>query len=671
MNYREVGVFFQCLFQKYRHIYFLAYTVDMYYEVLIGSKYYHGFEPLTYSSSKELSVGQLVRIPLRNKPVVGIILRPVSKPTFKCLEIIEPVDVIIPQSQLKLIEWLRSYYPAPLGSIVDLFIPKLPRKVIYPTPLDTSPQLNNTKLPTLTQEQLSVVKRLDASTEPIILHGITGSGKTRVYLEQALKTIAEGKSVILLSPEIGLSKHLEKRFKEVVPDDTVLVIHSNLTDKVRRETWLRLHAANQPQIVIGARSALFVPLNNIGLIILDEFHDSAYKQEQSPNYQTSRVAAQLAAITSAKLILGSATPPVADYAAFQQRNLPIIEMLTTAVDTAVYSVDKQFVDLSDPSQLSRVSFLSTPLLESIQESLSNGEQSMIFLNRRGTARVIACETCGWRATCPKCDVGQTYHGDKQKLICHSCGLVQPLPYACPECGAHDLVFTIAGTKTLEAELIKQFPHARIHRLDRDTTSENSISNVLEDIESGAIDIIIGTQSIVKGFDLKKLSTVGIIYADASLQIADYTSVERTYQLIAQVSGRLGRGHRSGRLILQTYQPDSDVFKWALAADYKKLATYELKHRKKYHFPPYMYILKIIAKRSTEQSAKQALIDLVKRLPEHSSLDISMPSPCYPQKIAGTFRWQLIIKSKHRTNLVQIIKQLPKNYSYDLDPNTLL
>lgn len=660
------------LFSKKPKIHQVNYTVGMFYEVYIGSKYYHGLKPLTYAHGTILDVGQIVRIPLRGKSSLGVIKAKVQQPEFKCSPINEVLPLHIPVSHLQLIEWLLSYYPAPMGSIIDLFLPKLTKRTDVDKAETQATALKVKNLPTLTPEQEAAMKQFIATKMPVILHGRTGSGKTRLYQEIVIHALQTNKSVVVLAPEIGLSRHLSDRFSEIIPSERIVILHSSMSDKKRREAWLKINQTTEPLVIIGARSALFAPLHAIGAIILDEFHDSAYKQEQLPNYQTTRVAAQLATYTGARLVLGSATPPVADYIAFETKKLPILSLKSSAITpTEDSGVEHRIVDLGEPQEFTQSPHVSNALIDSIRESLGQNEQSMVFLNRRGSARVIACESCGWRSTCPNCDVGHTYHGDKQKLICHSCGLQQPLPNSCPDCGSSDLVYTIAGTKTLEAELTKLFPHANIHRLDRDTTAENKIERILNKIESGEIDIIIGTQTIVKGFDLKKLSTVGIIYADASLQIADYTATERTYQLISQVAGRLGRGHRNGRLILQTHNPTSDVLRWALQNDYPSLLEAERLHRQKYNFPPYQYIMKINAKRASQLSAKKALDDLLHRLPVHSSINIGNPSPSYPEKLAGKYRWQIVVKSENRAYLVQIAKQLPKNYSYDLDPNTLL
>lgn len=642
----------------------------MNYRVLVASQSYHGKEPLTYSHGDDLEVGQLVSVNLRNRLATGIVhSKDSTKHSFKLSDIAAVFPYKLPEASLKLLGWLKEYYPAPLGALTELFVPNGSFKDYRPEQLD--PMVHPRKLPKLRPEQKHALKVLQAhSGQSVLLHGDTGTGKTRLYLEQAGAVLLGGKSVLVLSPEIGLTELLRTAFADAFGDQNIVMLHSNLTNKTRQQAWQTIAASQHPLIIIGARSALFAPVDKLGLIIVDEAHDTAYKQEQQPYYQTSRVAAKMASLHGCQLILGSATPPVSDHFAFEQKKLPIIRLTKPAFGSQI-DLDHQVIDLSDKSLFGQSRVLSTPLLSAMRAAIAKNEQILLFLNRRGSARIIRCQTCGWQASCKNCDTGVVYHADKHQLICHSCGLVQQVPVSCPDCKGSDLLYSVPGTKAIEQELLKLFPNVRVGRFDRDTVASQRLERLYKDIASGDIDILIGTQGLVKGFDLPKLSVVGVLQADSSLQIADYTASERTYQLISQVSGRLGRGHRAGKLYLQTYSPDSQLLLWAINKNYNDFYQNELEHRRAFLFPPNCYLLKISVKRASPNTAQKALNELREQISKIDGLQVLQPSPAYPEKQAGKYRWQLVVKAKNRQPLVELAKQHYNRFTCDLDPNSLL
>jgi primosomal protein N' (replication factor Y) len=449
-------------------------------------------------------------------------------------------------------------------------------------------------------------------------------------------------------------------------------MHSNLTPAARRKAWQHILAQQAPHIVIGPRSALFTPLHNIGLIVIDEAHDQAYKQEQTPYYQASRVAAKLAELHHAQLVLGTATPPITDYYTFYEKKLPIIPMTSSAIESIHAEPSIVIVDQKDRGLFTRSPWLSTPLIAAIEENINSGEQSLIFLNRRGTARVVLCQACGWQALCPRCDLPLTYHGDTHLLQCHTCGFHQPAFSGCPDCDSPEIIFKSIGTKSLIDELHRLFPDARLLRLDSDNTKSESLGSNYGSIHSGEVDIIVGTQMIAKGLDLPLLNLVGIVAADTSLSFPDYTSEERTYQLISQVKGRVGRGHRAGRIILQTYQPESPTLATALRSDYLAFYQTQLLERKQFGFPPFYFMLKLTCDRASSRSAQKAAEDLAAQLRKTvSGIEIIGPSPSYSEKRNNRYYWQLIIKAKQRAHLIEVIHHLPANWSYDIDPSHLL
>lgn len=643
----------------------------MYYRILVASQRFHGNQSLTYGSPETLRVGQLVQVMLQNRPVIGIVESKTTKPSFATKPITRSWSYSVPTHALRLIDWLSGYYPAPFGMLVELFTPPaMPQKLQQPKAGTTKPQRPVT-LPTLTPEQTKVIQEITVSrARSYLLHGDTGSGKTRVYLELAKQMLAHNKSVLVLTPEIGLTQPLVAAFAEQF-GQSVVVTHSQMTAAERRNIWLRIAENIEPLVVIGPRSALFSPIKSLGIIIIDEAHDNAYKQEQAPYYQATRVAAQIAGLHQAKLVLGTATPLLADYVAFQQKNLPILRMTGSAI-TNTHVTEQQIIDQRNKSLFSRSPWISTPLLDAIDQALSNKEQVMLFLNRRGSARLILCDTCGWQAMCPHCDVPLTFHQDQHLMRCHSCDYQGRPPSICPECNTSELVFRSIGTKALETEMSRLYPKARIARYDRDTAKSDRLQHHHYQLTNGEIDIIIGTQAIAKGFDLPKLGVVGIINADSGLQLPDFSAAERSFQLISQVSGRVGRGHRAGRLFIQSYQPDSPLLRFALTKDYQSFVNAELPQRESYKFPPYYFLLKITCARATSKSAQTACEKIATHIKTHyPKVLVEGPSPRFIEKVAGRYAWHLVVKAKSRAILTDIAKTLPANTTYDLDPSDLL
>ncbi len=644
-----------------------------YYEVFVSSPRYHGSGPLTYSCDEALSIGQVVSVPLQRQVVLGVVANKVPTPQFKTKPVVKQVtSTPIPTEQLALLKWLLDYYPAPLGQTLPLFLPtslKQASRNAAKTPLaSTQPK----KLPKLTAEQTAAVNQIETgNSRTYLLHGDTGSGKTRVYLELAKKQIANNKSVLMLTPEIGLTPQLIERAAELFSGQ-IVVLHSHLTPAERRDSWLRILDSREPLIIIGPRSALFSPLKNIGLLVLDEAHDQAYKQEQAPHYSTSRVAGKLAEIYNAKLILGSATPLVSDYFAFEQKRLPIIRMTSSAVQSNNAATDVVTIDMSLRDGFARSSWLSDELLSRIETALANKEQSLLFLNRRGTARLVTCQLCGWQALCPRCDLPLTYHGDTHRMQCHTCGYQDKAPYSCPACKSTDITFKSIGTKSLVTELERLFPKARVQRFDGDSKRSERLEEHYKALHAGDVDIVVGTQLLTKGLDLPKLALVGIVVADTSMYFPDYTAEERTYQMLTQVIGRVNRGHRHGAVVIQTYHPSSPIIMAAAAQDYQTFYEQQIAERKLFNFPPFTFVLKIRCERATKASAQKAIEQIKDQLESKNyRLTIANPSPAFVEKVNNRYRWQLIVRSSQRSELLKAIKDLPANCTFDLDPTDLL
>jgi primosomal protein N' (replication factor Y) len=646
-------------------------TMTYYYSILVATTQYHGQTGLTYSSDYRLPVGAVVNVPMRNRMVLGIVEKKVDKPGFVTKNITEIYPIpVLPAEILTTIYWLNEYYPAPLGTIVQLFLPKtLHLKDVTEIP-DYHPEKINSakfKLPPLNKEQKIVIRALRQGS--YILHGETGSGKTRIYQELSRNCIQAGKSVIILTPEISLTSQLSKNFINTFKSQVILV-HSRLTPKAKRDSWLRTLTSLNPLIIIGARSAIFYPVKNIGAIIIDEAHEPAYKQEQSPAYQTVRVASKLAQLHNAILLLGSATPSIVDYFIAQQKKSQILRMQQSAVGTRQINIS--VIDLKDPSEFTRSSFISDKLLTVMNDALAKQEQILLFLNRRGTARSIICQNCGWQALCPNCDVALVYHGDSHSFRCHSCSYKMSSISSCPICKKTDIIFKSIGTKAIVSEVERLFPKARVQRFDNDNLKADRFEQQYIKVFRGGVDIIVGTQTLAKGLDLPKLAVVGVIIADTSLYTPDYTSQERLYQLISQVIGRIGRGYRRGQAVIQTYLPTNPVLKAAINNQWDDFYKTELAERQRFTFPPYCYLLKLACKRHSRQSAQTAATNLAKQLKEQAlKIQINGPAPAFHEKTAKLYEWQLIIKAKQRSELIKVIKLLPNGWTYDIDPINLL
>ena len=645
----------------------------MYYYVWVRSSRYHGKEALTYQTDQSLRTGSLVQVPLQRESVMGLVTGPAPTPRFKTKPISQVYDLPpLPGHLIRLILWLQAYYPAPLGVLTQQIVPAglSVKQLANQTPLVLAAPYT-TDLPPLTTEQSTALAAMTA-VNSYVVHGATGSGKTRLYVELALKAIAAGRSAIILTPEISLTSQLAANFRAVF-GTRVVVLHSGQAPSERRQAWLLTLTTKEPLIVIGPRSALFTPLARPGVIILDEAHEAAYKQEQAPQYQAGRVAAYLASLTRASLILGSATPSVSDYYLAQQKQRPIIELKQLArAGKVAASTDVVIVDMKERDQFPRSNHLSLPLVTAIQSALKRGEQSLLYLNRRGTARLIMCENCGWQATCPHCDLPLTYHGDRFELRCHSCDFHAKAPVCCPECKHPSIMFKTAGTKAIVEEVARLFPQARVARFDTDNNKADRFETNYEAVKNGEVDILVGTQLLAKGLDLPKLSVLGILLADTSLYMPDFSASERTYQLLTQVLGRVGRGHVAGRAIIQTYHPDHPIIAMAIGADYQQFYETEISSRRQFLFPPFCFLLKLTARRASPKAA-EAAADKLKTTLQGSGLKIRIegPAPCFQEKFQGKFQWQLIIKSTERSELLKAITGLPANWSYDIDPLDLL
>jgi primosomal protein N' (replication factor Y) len=509
------------------------------------------------------------------------------------------------------------------------------------------------------------------------LRGITGSGKTEVYKALAMEVATRDKSAIILVPEISLTAQLVSDFQRDF--DHVIVTHSGQTEAERFAIWKTALDSTRPTIVIGPRSALFMPLRNLGLIVIDECHEPSYKQEKAPRYNALRAASVLAKDTTSRLILGSATPLIADMYTAQRLKRPIVEMAQLARPGAV-KPETTIIDLTRRDAFGRGSQIFTRMLiEEMEKVLHAGRQILLFHNRRGTASVTMCGHCGYTATCPRCFLPLTLHADKFELRCHICGFREKPPTKCPDCGQAAIAHRGIGTKRIEEEVRRLFPDARIKRFDGDSARGEGVHDLYDNLKTGEIDIIIGTQTIAKGLDLPKLALVGIVQADAGLLLPDFSAAERTFQLVAQAAGRVGRGRAKTRVIVQTYQPTAPAIVCGAAQDYQTFYDKEIKSRYRGHFPPFSHLLKLTCAYKTEKGAVNSakkLASEIRAAVRDGNATILGPTPAFYERQRDQYRWQIVVRAGSRDVLKQIAAYVAetrpaKNWQIELDPNSLL
>ena len=435
------------------------------------------------------------------------------------------------------------------------------------------------------QKALTSIIRTDKVVS--LLHGLTGSGKTEVYLNLASKVIENGGEVIVLVPEIGLTPQMIERFKGRF-GDSVAIIHSKLSSGERYDEYRKV-LNGEVKVVVGVRSAVFVPFKNLKMIIIDESHDSSYEFHDNLKYDTIEVAINRMK-NRGKVVLGSATPSIESYFYAKKDFYNLCELKNRAKKGA-FLPETKIVDMRDELIMGNISIFSRELKGAIEEKLKKKEQIILFLNRRGFSNFISCRSCGEVIKCEDCDISMTYHKAKNRLICHYCGKTKALPKVCPSCGSKFIKQFGVGTQKVEEEVNKLFPEARVLRMDRDTTTKkDSFEKFYEIVKNKEADIIIGTQMVSKGFDFENVTLVGIVAADMSLYISDYKAKERTFQLITQVAGRAGRASKKGEVIIQTYSPDSEIIKYSASGDYEDFYNYEIEERKLFLYPPYRKLI---------------------------------------------------------------------------------
>lgn len=509
----------------------------------------------------------------------------------------------------------------------------------------------------LNEEQKNAVdKILNFHQKKFLIHGVTGSGKTEIYMSLVQKMIDQGKESIILVPEISLTPQMVERFKGRFGKD-ITVFHSKLSDGERLDEWLRVKEG-KVKVAIGARSAIFLPFENLGLIVIDEEHEVSYKSDSDPKYNAREIGEIKTDLYNCKLVLGSATPSIETYYRCNNGEFELITLNNRADGASMPQV--QIVDMREELINNNRSIFSKRLFEEIQNRLNKKEQIILFLNRRGFSTFVSCRKCGYVFKCNNCDISLTYHNFGDSLICHYCGSKQKVSKSCPKCGSNYVKYFGVGTERVQEEIKKYFPQAKTLRMDFDTTrKKNSYEYIYNTFKEGKADILIGTQMIAKGLDFHNVTLVGVIAADLSLNLPDFRASERTFQLITQVSGRAGRGKKEGTVIVQTYNPESYSIIAASNNNYLGFYNEEINLRNIMNYPPFSQIMLINMSSENEnlliKNIQNVGIILKDILKNNDKIDILGPCPCEISKIKNNYRWQIIIKGDMELELKKYIR----------------
>lgn len=677
-------------------------TAPLHALVLIG-----GGMPQAYSYAAgdipepELRPGRIVEVPLTTRIVSGVVVETGRHPLpfeLKAIVRLAPDEAAVPAEWIELLRWVSSYYLTPLPLVLMAALPKAATRYLFHPPRRIVKRKAVAALrddsgsaglaPTAAQEEAiaRIATSLDASVYcPYLLHGITGSGKTLVYLHLARRALDAGKRVLVLLPEIALTPQTIARF-EAFLGRSVPAFHSGLTDVARRELWKRLFAG-EADIVVGARSAVLAPLENLGLVIVDEEHDGSYKQsDPAPRYHARDLALFRGRQAGCPVVLGSATPSLESYQAALAGKYQLVELKERA--TAAPLPEVRLVDMREQLKLQGNQLLSIPLRDAVQQALDDGSQAILFLNRRGYSPRRVCNACGEPRACPYCAVSLVYHRGSHELMCHYCGYAAAPESACDQCGGTEFTDAGKGVEKVEENLNRIFPGVPIARLDRDTTAKvGETERILEGFRAGETRILLGTQMVAKGHDFPKVRVVGVLDADAGLEFADFRAGERAFQLITQVAGRAGRHAdkgAGGTVWLQTYRPENPLLGFALSHDYPGFFRSEIEMRKALGYPPFRRLLLCEMQGAKEEEVRAAMTrfaGILNELAPPVNALVLGPAFAALKRIRNAWRLHVLIKGDYPNQLqwlaetaqARMAPHLPRSVKLrmDRDPVSLL
>ncbi|MFC1576796.1 primosomal protein N' [Candidatus Omnitrophota bacterium] len=646
--------------------------------------------------SRQVEAGKRVRVPFGHRNIIGYIVGFAKGQERDLKAIIEVIDKepIVDSEMLKLSRMISQEFFCSWGEAVAAAIPGglkkgktsiKPRKGLSEVRY-AAPHGSSSSPLSLTEEQGAALKSISSSIEKeefrvFLLHGITASGKTEVYLQAIDRVLKRGKGAVLLVPEISLTPQTQERFVSRF-GDRVAVLHSRLTHGNRFQEWKRIRDG-KADVVLGARSAIFSPLKKVGLIIVDEEHETSYKQEDSPRYHAREVAEMRARLNGCPLILGSATPSLESYYKAKKGEYKLIRLTRRIDDKTVPRV--KIVDMRmELATRKRIEIFSKVLTDAIEKTLKDNKQVIIFLNRRGYSTFVNCKKCGLVLKCKRCDSTLVFHFKDRTLACHYCSYRIKPPELCPKCKSSHIKYFGLGTEKVESEMVRRFPYIHnIARMDSDTTSKRgSHERILGSFRSGEVNLLVGTQMIAKGLDFPEVTLVGVVSADIMMNLPDFRASERTFNLLTQVAGRAGRGDTAGEVIVQTYTPGHYAVLTAAKHDYEKFYEKEIVSRKELSFPPFVHLIKITVRSRNDELAKKAADDLVKEInanePHPVPLKVSGPAPAPMAKVRGYYRWNILLKSKDRPGMCAVLKKVLSGFrksskvliAVDVDPMSM-
>lgn len=660
-------------------------------------------ENLTYLQNDLFTVqrGDVVEVPLKKGQVSGVVVE-IDLPTEDSTYSLKPITALnteykkLPETHLRWLEWLADYYIYPLGLAAQLCFPPLSRqtKKRASARAPVVPELEQKKPHALNEHQIACVEKIwsESGFKSHLLFGVTGSGKTEIYLELFERTLAEGKTGLFLVPEISLTPQLLNRFAERFGSQ-IAVLHSQLTDRERTEQWWAM-VEGEKKILIGARSALFCPVENIGLIVVDEEHESSYKQDESLKYNGRDCAVMLAHFHNCPVVLGSATPSLDSWKNAADKKYQLHQISSRVSNRplpTISVVDMRLEKEKEKQSIEKPHWLSQQLYEQIQLSLERKEQVALLLNRRGLSQLVFCPSCGHTAECPNCDISLTLHATTH-LVCHYCDYHQNFRTQCPDCKEGELIPLGLGTEKVEEDLRRLFPQARLARADRDEISSRAeMEDLISRMENSEIDILIGTQMIAKGLDFSNLRLVGLLLADISFNLPDFRATEKSFQLITQMSGRSGRHVKSdeaaGQVIIQTYNTQHESIVYAQKHDYLGFVQTELTHRQQLNYPPFHKLAALRVQAPDLEKVRNTSTQLLNRaqllrekFEAFRQIEILGPAPAPMAKLRNQFRYHLLLKCPQPRALNQFVRRLVGDSKWvqkqvkiavDIDPLNLL
>ena len=611
-----------------------------------------------YLCKEKVVIGSRVKVPFGSKKVTGIVLSHKDKSSFSKLKEVEEVidhEALLSKEILEFLTWSANYYHHPIGEVLSNAIPKNLRNgkpALLKKASEAHVKVSSTDIQLTTEQSFAITEVLKSSSEfnGFLLHGVTGSGKTEVYLNITERLLKTGKQVLVLVPEIGLTPQMISRFEERI-EGQVVAVHSQLNDTQKQDAYL-LAKNGDAKVILGTRSAIFTPIPNLGLVIVDEEHDNSFKQQSNFRYSARDLSFMRAKFANVPLILGTATPSLETLKNVIEKKLTRLTLTSRPGEAIMPSID--LIDMrSQPSEP-----LSKPLIARIKHYLSESRQVMLFINRRGYAPIYYCTECGWQSECTSCDSRLVYHRSINRLKCHHCGLEKSPESSCPSCSSKELKILGYGTERLEENLESFFPSTEVIRIDRDTTrKKKAFATHLKKINSGEPCIIIGTQMLAKGHDFSNLAFVGILDVDVGLMSTDFRATEHLAQLLVQVSGRCGRGKYKGEVNIQTRYPNHPIFNFVKDSRYTEYAKTLLLERKDTKLPPFAHQALICANAKNKISAENFLTEVAQLINsiEIESVEIWGPVPGVIERKSDYYYFNLYLQSEDRGQLRRLIQ----------------